>query len=211
MANDTSTPDTLAPVTSPVADDAVGVPEAKWYVAIVNHNNELNVFRNLTSQGYEAYVASQQELRQRASGRKVKVDRVLIPSKVFIHCTERVRREIVNLPYIKRFMTNPAGRLTARQHRPMVTVPDHEMEVMQFMLGYSDSPVSIVDSRLSKGTEVEVVRGSLKGLRGRISEEPDGSSTLTVCLDILGSARVSIDPVNVTPVNSSEQCASAYS
>lgn len=211
MANDTSTPDTLAPVTSPVADDAVGVPESQWYVAIVNHNNELNVFRNLTDRGYEAYVASQQELRQRASGRKVKVDRVLIPSKVFIHCTERVRREIVNLPYIKRFMTNPAGRLTAREQRPMVTVPDHEMEVMKFMLGYSDSPVSIVDSRLSKGTEVEVVRGSLKGLRGRISEEPDGSSTLTVCLDILGSARVSIDPVNVTPVNSSEQCASAYS
>ena len=70
------------------------------------------------------------------------------------------------------------------------------------MLGYSDSPVSIVAAPLAKGTEVEVIRGSLKGLRGIISEAADGTDTLTVCLDILGSARVNIDPINVAPVNS---------
>lgn len=201
MANDTSTPDTLAPVTSPVADDAVGVPEAKWYVAIVNHNNELNVFRNLTSQGYTVYVASQQEKRIRANGRRVTVDRLVIPSKVFIHCTEQQRRQLVTLPYINRFMTDRASRADGMTRSPLVIIPDHEMQTMRFMLGHSDSPVTISDFPLQRGTEVEVVRGSLKGLCGEICEAPDGTHSLTVRLDLLGCARVNISPLDVRPVN----------
>lgn len=202
MASENTIAHNVPTATGTVTDDAGGVAETHWFVAIVNHNNELNVHRRLTAMGYDSYVASQQEMRERRNGRRVKVDRLVIPSKVFIRCTEKERRQIVTLPFINRFMTDIAGRPGEMLRRPMVVIPDREMRVMQFMLGYSDSPVSIVAAPLAKGTEVEVIRGSLKGLRGTISEAPDGTGTLTVCLDILGSARVNIDPINVAPVNS---------
>ncbi|MDE5902027.1 MAG: hypothetical protein K2H21_02295 [Muribaculaceae bacterium] len=228
--SDTNEIEVCAAVTGAVIDDAVGVPDApatdgnqpaahnpetdqpeahgtddnqpetRWYVAIVNHNSELKSALRLAQAGYKAYVAAQMEMRRRANGRRVQVNRVVIPSKVFIHCTERQRLQVVTLPYINRFMTNPTARSAGALRSPLVVIPQREMQIMQFMLGQSDTPVDFVPATYAKGTEVEVVRGALKGLRGIISEAPDGSGTLTVCLDLLGSARVSINPIDVAPV-----------
>ena len=140
MASENTIAHNVPTATGTVIDDAGGVAESHWFVAIVNHNNELNVHRRLTAMGYDSYVASQQEMRERRNGRRVKVDRLVIPSKVFIRCTEKERRQIVTLPFINRFMTDIACRPGEMLRRPMVVIPDREMRVMQFMLGYSDSP-----------------------------------------------------------------------
>ncbi|MDE7410017.1 MAG: UpxY family transcription antiterminator, partial [Muribaculaceae bacterium] len=86
--------------------DAVGVESRKWFVAIVNHNTEKAVQERLDGLGYETYVAKQTVVRIWKNGRKAKVDKVIIPSLVFVKCTQKERHEIVSLPYIKRFMTD---------------------------------------------------------------------------------------------------------
>jgi hypothetical protein len=59
---------------------------------------------------YEVYVASQKEMSLTAAGKRKWVERILSRSIVFIRCTDTLRRkEIVHLPYIKRFMVNIAG------------------------------------------------------------------------------------------------------
>lgn len=68
-------------------DDAVGVEKANWYVAIVNNRSEKVTAEKLSNEGYEAYVASQEEYRLWRNGKKKKIDRVVIPSMVFLHCT----------------------------------------------------------------------------------------------------------------------------
>ena len=78
--------------------DAVGVQDRKWFVAIVNNNTERSVEEKLSKSGYETYVAKQKVIRVWKNGKKAKVDKVLLPSVVFIKCTERERREIVTLP-----------------------------------------------------------------------------------------------------------------
>lgn len=182
-----------APLTG--AGDAVGVSRPKWYIAIVNNNSEKEVRERLNKLGYDSYVATQRQTKIWKNGRRASVEAVVIRTIVFIHCTEKERRRIVALPYINRFMTD---RATTAQRVP-ATVPEREMHILRFILGNSDSPVTIEERPLRKGDRVKVVRGSLMGLEGEIIDtEP--STELVVRLDILGCARLNIDRLNVEPL-----------
>jgi len=175
----------------------VGVPEAKWFIAIVNNRTEKSVAAKLSKQGVENYLPVQEEVHLWANGKRVKVEKVMIPSKIFIHCTEQRRREIVNLPYIFRFMTNISGARTRGGFRPLAVVPDYEIKRLQFMLGVSDAEVTFSESFV-KGTKVKVIRGLFKGLCGEILQDADSDTNrLYINIDFLGSASVVIDPADI--------------
>ncbi len=178
-------------------DDAVGVSDRKWYVAIVGNNREKSAAEKLEALGFESFVASQEELRVWKNGRRKTVDRVLISAIVFVRCTESERRRIVvNLPYINRFMTDRAAKSDASLNRPLAVVPDSQMAALRFMLGRSDSPVTFTGEYV-KGRKVKVIRGNLRGLEGEIIALPDGSSELVILIDALGCAKVHINPIDV--------------
>ena len=177
--------------------DAVGVSDRKWFVAIVGNNREKSAAEKLETLGFESFVASKEELRVWKNGRRKTVDRVLLPSTVFVHCTESERRRVVvNLPYINRFMTDRAARTEASLNRPLAVVPDTQMVALRFMLGRSDSPVTFTGEYV-KGRKVKVIRGNLRGLEGEIIALPDGSSELVILIDALGCAKVHINPIDV--------------
>ena len=178
-------------------DDAVGVSDRKWYVAIVGNNREKSVAEKLEALGFESFVASQEELRVWKNGRRKTVDRVLLSAIVFVRCTESERRRIVvNLPYINRFMTDRAAKSDASLNRPLAVVPDSQMAALRFMLGQSDNPVTFSGDYVS-GQNVRVVRGNLRGLEGEIVSLADGSSQLVIVIDALGCAKVHINPIDV--------------
>lgn len=190
-----------APAT-PNVDDAVGVAEAKWFIVIVNNRSEKKDAERLTKMGIENYVPVQEEMRVWNNGKKVTVEEVMIPSKIFIHCTERVRREIVNLPFIFRFMTNTAGTSTNALGKPLAVVPDMEIEQLKFMLGVANTTVAFTD-RFVKGDKIKVRRGPFKGLVGVVLEDAESkTSHLYIDIDFLGSAYVKIDPNDVAPYKS---------
>lgn len=189
---------TLPPAT-PNADDAVGVHEAKWFIAIVNNRSEKTTSQRLTAMGIDNYVPVQEELRIWNNGKKVMAEKVMIPSKVFIRCTERQRREIVNLPFIFRFMTNRAGTSVNAVSKPLAVVPDSEMEQLKFMLGVPDARVAFTQ-HFVKGDKVQVRRGPFKGLTGIVLKDIGSrASHLYINIDFLGSAYVEIDPKDVAP------------
>jgi len=172
----------LATPATKSVDGAGGVPGACWYVAIVNHNAEHAVSRALNQAGYSTYVADQKELRVWRDGRRRHVNRVVIPSTIFIYCTEE-----------------SGGS-------PPATVPDSQIERLRFMLGASDSPVEFVSRPFSPGTRVTVVRGSLRGLEGEVvygggSADSSGAAParLVISLDRLGYATVAISPLDLQP------------
>lgn len=184
--------DRVAPVTV-VVDDAVGVPKSYWFVAIVNHNSEKQSSLKLDSQGVKNYLPVQTEIRVWKNGRKSKVDRVVIPSTLFVYCTEEKRKEIVNLPYIFRFMTNRASAQNDSLNKPLAVIPDDQIERLKFMLGQSEIPVHISDKPLKTGDKVRVIRGKLAGLEGEVMDLKSAKSELIVALNFFGCARLSID------------------
>lgn len=177
-------------------DDAVGVPPGKWFVAIVNSRHEKTVAEKLEALGHSAYVAAQKEMRVWKNGRRKVVDRVVIPSVVFVNCTEKTRREIVNLPYIFRFMVNRSAESGAL-NKPVAVIPDNEIAKLKFMLGQSDYPVNFEPISFKVKDNVRVIRGSLTGLVGEVVKESDGAHTLTVVIEHLGCAKVNIDAQDV--------------
>ena len=189
------------PVTD-VVDSAVGVAGSKWFVAIVHFHSEKQSAEKLTKMGIETYLASQKEIRVWRNGRKSKVDRIVIPATLFIHCTEEERREIVKLPFIYRFMTNKAGTASAESlNKPLAIIPDSEIKQLKFMLGQSDVPVTISDRPYKVGDKVRVIRGSLKGLEGEVFSAESDKSEVMVALEFFGCAKLLIDTVNLKVIN----------
>lgn len=195
-------------------DDAVGIPRDRqdtmhWYVAVVNNKSERSCQDKLQkrlkdrSGGeaiYEVYVPVQQEFRIGRDGKRKKVDRIVFPALVFIHCTDAVRRrEIVYLPYIKRFMVNIAGALQ-NSHRPVAVIPDCQMRSLMRMVNDAESEVTIEARPLHLGERVRVNGGKLVGLEGNVWEAPDGSTSLVIMIDILGCAKVTIARDLLSPV-----------
>lgn len=188
------------PVTD-VVDNAGGVPKRKWFVAIVRHNWEKKFSEILDKQNIENYLPTQEEIRVWKNGRKSKVDRIVIPSVVFTHCSEQTRSDILKLPYICRFMTDTAGKTADSEVRSIATVSDNEIKRLKFMLGQSDIPVTVSERSFSKGDKVKVIRGCLKGITGEVIDMKSPKCELIVDLNLLGSARLMIDSIDIEPVD----------
>lgn len=180
-----------------VVDDAVGVGKSCWFVAIVKHNSEKQSSEKLTKMGVVNYLPTQTEIRVWKNGRKSKVDRVVIPSTIFIYCTEQRRKEIVCQPFIFRFMTNKAGSVKDSSNKPLAIISDNEIERLKFMLGQSDIPVEITEKPFYIGDKVRVVRGRLAGLEGEVMDMNNAKSELIVAINFIGCAKLSIDTVNL--------------
>lgn len=177
--------------------EAVGVDKSRWYVAIVGNNTEKSSSGKLEKYGIECYLPIQQETKIWKNGKKATVDRVLIPTILFVRCSEKQRREIVNLPFISRFMVNKAATSKGAFHSTPAVIPDIQIQRLKFMVGNSDTPVSITDKPLKRGDLVRVVRGRLAGLEGEITDMSKDHTELVVAIDFFGCARLEIDTINV--------------
>lgn len=180
-----------------VVDDAVGVAKSYWFVAIVNHNAEKGASEKLAKIGIPHYLPIQTEYRVWKNGRKVKVNRVVIPSTIFVYCTEQQRKEIVRFPFINRFMANKAGKAKGAVNKPIAIIPDKQIELLKFMLGQSDTHVKITEKPIKTGDRVRIIRGRLVGLEGEILDLNKDRSELIVTLDFFGCAKLEIETVNV--------------
>ncbi len=180
-----------------VVDGAGGVEKSYCFVAIVNHNSEKQFAEILNKKGYVNYLPTQQEIRVWKNGRKSKVDRVVMPSLVFVYCTEQERKGVVKLPFIYRFMTDRAASADKNTCKRLAKITDTEISRLKFMLGQSDIPVVLTSCEYRKGDRVRVIRGGLAGLEGTVTNLKSSKSELMVELGVLGCATLSIETVNL--------------
>lgn len=176
--------------------DAVGMGKAVWYVAIVKNNTEKSVQERLVKLGHKAYVATQRVIRVWKNGRRSSIDKVVIPSLVFVKCTESSRKQIVNLPFISRFMMNRSSGNKGTIPN-LAIIQEGEIELLRYMLGQSDVPVSFVDRQLMHGDKVKIIRGSMKGIEGEVTQVSDGKAEIIVGLGIIGTAKMTIDSAEI--------------
>lgn len=179
---------------------AVGVEKRHWFVAIVKNNTEKASHERLTNAGYESFIATQTLYRIWKNGKRAKINHVVLPTLVFVKCSEKERMQVVALPYISRFMTNKAAKSNTLS-KPLAVIPESQIETLRFMLGQSDTPVTITDRPYRKGDRVRVTRGKLLGLEGEVFESSEGHRELIVRIDILGCAQLSISSIDVEPIN----------
>lgn len=169
---------------------AVGVPNRKWFVAIVKNNTELVCQEKLEKKGFEAYVPTQDIVALDSKGRRKVVPKILIPAKMLLHVTESERKEIVEYPYIIRYMTDIGKRTDKFGHHPVATIPNDQISKMKFVLGHADAPVEF-EQTFNYGDKVRVIRGGLAGIEGNVIECGD-DTFFTIQISFLGIAKVKI-------------------
>lgn len=129
-----------------------------WYALYTKSRHELKVERQLSDKGIESYVPCRKVLRQ-WSDRKKWIEEPLFRSYVFIHVDPNDR--------YRALQTYGAVRIIAFGDQPAI-VRDEEIQDIKRIL----REIPFVEScpPVSVGDYVEIIRGPLKSLKGRLVE-----------------------------------------
>lgn len=102
------------------ASRAVGLPqnERRWFIAFVGNNQEKAAARRLEGMDYEVYLPVQEVVSVWKDGRRKLRERIVLPNLLFLHLTELERKDVVALPFVKRFMVDRAGKVDAYNRHP---------------------------------------------------------------------------------------------
>lgn len=147
------------------------IVKKKWYIAECKPTKERALRSSLEKAGYNVYVASQTETRVYASRNRRKVEKVVIPGKIFINTTEtEIWNILLEYPGIYRFMINRAAAGHEIGKRVYACVSEAEMQQLQYVLNNAPNPVMFTTKGLALGQQIEVTRGPLKGLKGELAK-----------------------------------------
>lgn len=168
--------------------------DRKWYIGIVPPRHEKKIIERLEKLGIKSFVAVHEETRMWSRNRQRKVEVIVIPAKLFIYCTDKERHEILEMHIgVLRFFVNIAGQTDKSGHRPLATIPDHQVLSFQNMLKNSPIPIEFSEYCFMKGDRVRIKSGVLKGVEGIASKHSQGKTKLYINIEGLGSASTEVD------------------
>lgn len=161
-----------------------------WFAAYVRVHQERKVAQRLGAAGLETYVPLRRE-KHKWSDRIKLVDVPLIPSMVFVRCTELQRLETLrNEPRIVVYMSN---------HRPFspTIVPDNQM--IDFQRVCKVGPERVEFEKCVVGDRVRITAGPLKGMEGLLVKKGNLHS-FSIEVENIGFASIDIRPEDVEKI-----------
>jgi transcription antitermination factor NusG len=139
-------------------DPQPATPNPKnWYALYTKPRNEKKVFESLTSTGIEAYLPLIKTLKQ-WSDRKKWVEEPLFRSYIFVHIDKSDYYHVLNNAGIVRYITFEGKA---------VPIPENQIQAIKQYVGKDFEPLNEI-KEFSIGDKVEVIKGSLMGLQGRL-------------------------------------------
>lgn len=131
--------------------------ERAWYALYTNSRAEKRVSDRIIEMGIETFLPLQKTLRQ-WSDRKKLIEKPLISSYVFVRAIPREFFPIRTIDGVVKFIMI--------QGKP-VAIPEIQINNLRILCG-SDADVKVSSDVYAKGDKVEVIVGSLTGLRGEL-------------------------------------------
>jgi transcription antitermination factor NusG len=179
-----------------VTDDREARP-FRWYAARTQMNCETKALASFAGKIKDSYLPVQEEIHQ-WSDRKKKIQRIVIPTIVFVKMTESQARKFYRTTYCYGLMKNPGSSVPTY-------IPEEQINALKFMLYNSDDPVTIETTPPKLGDRVVVTRGKLQGLEGHVVESKQGETYIVVLLNIIGCAKVKIDIIDTQVITTKEK------
>ena len=164
----------------------------RWYAIRTRSRAEKVVQEQITQRGLESFLP----LMTRVSiwkDRRKRIEWPLFAGYCFARFTGEQRLLVLQSPGVVEIVGSAVGRAEP--------IPDDEIITMQRVI--SSRQVYEPHSHLTEGMAVEVLRGPLLGLRGKLVRKTDGCR-LIVAINLIGQgAAVHIDAQDIAPVGSS--------
>ena len=165
-----------------------------WFVAYVGSRAEKAVRDFLTEKDFEAFAATQWEVHLWRNGRRKKIERPVITQYVFVNVTEKQRREIIEYPCIRSFLTNKATTVNDfGKHKPAI-VPDDQMKLLKIMLAQSEEEVMFAPSGFTVGEKVAILGWGDGVVAEVVRIHNDRVRYIGVRIDQLGCAYMKVNP-----------------
>jgi len=156
-----------------------------WMAVYTKPRSEKKAYERLLNQGVEVFLPMQKKLKQ-WSDRKKWIEEVVIPSYLFVRCTEKQRFEILQEVHVLNFvywLGKPA------------IIRDEEMEALKDFI----NNVKVVDIEIrhfEKGQKVLIAGGPLKEKSGIVVAK--NKTQVSIQLDSLGMILVAkVDAADV--------------
>ena len=127
----------------------------QWYAVYTRSRFEKKVFSELQKKDIECYLPLQKRLKQ-WSDRKKWVEEPLFRSYVFVKIAESEYFEVLKIDGVIRYVTF---------ERKAVPIRESQITILKQILS-TGIDLEVVEEHLQPGQAVEVIAGSLKGLKG---------------------------------------------
>ncbi len=156
--------------------------EAKWFAVYTKYKREKVIRTDLERQGIQAYLPIQKLTRVYASKRKV-VEMPLISCYIFVKITKPEYLRVLQTEGVVTFV---------KIAKNLISIPEKEIEIMKQVVG-EGIPVTAEPKGMHRGDEVEIIGGSLTGLKGTLVDN-HGDKEVIIDLDNMGySLRMTLD------------------
>ena len=130
-----------------------------WYAVYVKSRSEKKVAAELIALGIDHYLPLQKLLKQ-WSDRKKWVEEPLFRSYIFVKINQTDYYNVLNVTGAVKYISFEGKA---------VAVPEQQIEAIRYFLDEKD-PEVMEDLHWEKGQKVEVISGSLTGLKGELIE-----------------------------------------
>ena len=128
-----------------------------WHILWVKPRTEKSVRDNLLREGFEAFVASRFEIHTWRRGERRKIEKVLIPSIVFVRMEKKDRIFVEHLMNVSSLMRDPAKKgARSKGGEEYASISNDEMLLFQQMLSQEDTEVNFATSEFSIGEYVRI-------------------------------------------------------
>jgi transcriptional antiterminator RfaH len=142
-------------------DETLSVPkktiEEKWYAIYTKPRAEKQVNQRLLEEGVETFLPLQKTYRV-WSDRKKLVEKPLLPSYLFVKMKAKNFHHIYRIQGIVKFVSF--------EGKP-VSIPKKQIDTLRLLVN-SDADIEVTSENFSQGDNVEVISGSLIGLKGEL-------------------------------------------
>ncbi|MCD4695014.1 MAG: UpxY family transcription antiterminator [Bacteroidales bacterium] len=133
--------------------------QKSWYAIYTKSRNEKKTFQLLQESGIEGYLPLIKTLKQ-WSDRKKWVEEPLFRSYIFVKISRKEYHKVLNIFGVVRFITFEGKA---------VKIPEKQiLAIKQFVNNEED--YTLTYENLKIGSQIEIYRGSLRGLTGRLVE-----------------------------------------
>ena len=131
--------------------------EKTWYILWVRSKAEKAVRKSLIRDGIEAFVATVHETHVWRRGQRRRIEKVLIPSVVFVRMTKAERQYVERRPGVVSLMYDPARKKDGKSGwDTLARVCDEDMQLFRQMLMQEDLDVSFTSADFTIGEHVRI-------------------------------------------------------
>ena len=166
----------------------------QWYAIYTRANGEKKLFENLQEKKIECYLPIRKVLKS-WSDRKKWVEEPLFKSYIFVKVSYREFFTALNTPGAVCYISF-GGKAQS--------IPENQIDSIKSFLSQNDREVTLTYERIQKGFTVEVLNGSLQGIKGEVINIY-GQTRLVLRIDSLNCslyANISREEVKVIENNS---------